>query len=174
MGQWGRRTELQEVFPDHAVNKWLGHSGKVAEKHFLQLAEEHWGKAIESRTLTGSLITSHPETIKGNPETTKPSELLGSDGVRGAYDTLCNDPDGSRTRVTAVKGQCPRPLDDGAACLLQCLEAWRKCTSQQVSVKSCTGKAFGALCIQNEKAPSQPKEILRFFFLFRLLGRLGF
>jgi hypothetical protein len=22
-------------------------------------------------------------------------------------------PDGSRTRVTAVKGQCPRPLDDG-------------------------------------------------------------
>ena len=25
------------------------------------------------------------------------------------------DPDGSRTRVTAVKGQCPRPLDDGAA-----------------------------------------------------------
>ena len=26
-----------------------------------------------------------------------------------------NDPDGIRTRVTGVKGQCPRPLDDGAA-----------------------------------------------------------
>ncbi len=24
-----------------------------------------------------------------------------------------NDPNGSRTRVAAVKGQCPRPLDDG-------------------------------------------------------------
>ena len=24
------------------------------------------------------------------------------------------DPDGTRTRVTAVKGRCPRPLDDGA------------------------------------------------------------
>ena len=57
-------------------------------------------------------------TIKGNPETTKPSELLGSDGCLRANDALCNDPDGSRTRVTAVKGQCPRPLDDGAACLL--------------------------------------------------------
>jgi hypothetical protein len=27
-----------------------------------------------------------------------------------------NDPDGTRTRVTGVKGQCPRPLDDGARC----------------------------------------------------------
>ena len=26
-----------------------------------------------------------------------------------------NDPDGIRTRVTGVKGQCPRPLDDRAA-----------------------------------------------------------
>ena len=25
-----------------------------------------------------------------------------------------NDPDGTRTRVTGVKGRCPRPLDDGA------------------------------------------------------------
>lgn len=25
------------------------------------------------------------------------------------------DPDGTRTRVTGVKGRCPRPLDDGAA-----------------------------------------------------------
>jgi hypothetical protein len=25
-----------------------------------------------------------------------------------------SDPDGTRTRVTAVKGRCPRPLDDGA------------------------------------------------------------
>ena len=33
-------------------------------------------------------------------------------------DARINDPDGSRTRVTAVKGQCPRPLDDGAAFLL--------------------------------------------------------
>ncbi len=26
----------------------------------------------------------------------------------------CNDPDGIRTRVAALKGPCPRPLDDGA------------------------------------------------------------
>ncbi len=27
---------------------------------------------------------------------------------------LCDDPYGNRTRVTAVKGRCPRPLDEGA------------------------------------------------------------
>lgn len=26
-----------------------------------------------------------------------------------------SDPDGTRTRVPAVKGRCPRPLDDGAS-----------------------------------------------------------
>ncbi len=47
------------------------------------VTEEHWGKAIESRTPAGSPIATPAETIKGNPETTKPSELLGSDGVSG-------------------------------------------------------------------------------------------
>jgi len=112
-----RRTELQESFPDHVVNKWLGHSGKVAEKHYLQVTDEHWRKANNLGSTCGS-ISSNPKPSKGVTETTKPSELLGSDGSNGVTDTLYNDPDGSRTRVTAVKGQCPRPLDDGAACLL--------------------------------------------------------
>ena len=42
-----RRTELQEIFPDHVVNSWLGHSGAVAAKHYLQVTDEHWGRAIE-------------------------------------------------------------------------------------------------------------------------------
>ena len=34
-----------------------------------------------------------------------------------AVEGLPSDPDGSRTRVTAVKGRCPRPLDDGAVAI---------------------------------------------------------
>jgi integrase len=41
-----RRTELQEQFPDHVVNSWLGHSSRVAEKHYLQITPDHWAKAI--------------------------------------------------------------------------------------------------------------------------------
>ena len=39
-----------------------------------------------------------------------------------------SDPDGIRTRVAGVKGQCPRPLDDGAEDRLYSF--WRACPSQ--------------------------------------------
>jgi hypothetical protein len=45
---------------------------------------------------------------------TKPSTKLGLALFDGLAEANQNDPDGSRTRVTAVKGRCPRPLDDGA------------------------------------------------------------
>lgn len=34
----------------------------------------------------------------------------------------CSDPYGTRTRVTAVKGRCPRPLDEGAVLIAQVRE----------------------------------------------------
>jgi integrase len=40
------RTDLQERFPDHVINTWLGHSAKVAERHYLQTTENHWQRAI--------------------------------------------------------------------------------------------------------------------------------
>ena len=36
-----RRTELQERFPTHVVNAWLGHDTEVAEKHDLQVTDAH-------------------------------------------------------------------------------------------------------------------------------------
>ncbi len=76
-----RRTELQEAFPDHVVNKWLGHSGKVAEKHYLQVTDTHFEKAIAFRPPTGSPINSDSGTIAANQETKKPCKLQGSDGA---------------------------------------------------------------------------------------------
>jgi len=37
-----RRTELQERFPSHVVDAWLGHSTKTAEIHYLQVTADHW------------------------------------------------------------------------------------------------------------------------------------
>ncbi len=47
------RTDLQEKFPDHVVNKWLGHSSRVAERHYLQTTDAHWERAANSVTLFG-------------------------------------------------------------------------------------------------------------------------
>ena len=49
-----RRTELQERFPDHVINEWLGHSSAVAAKHYLQVTPEHWDLGAE--VLTGVAV----------------------------------------------------------------------------------------------------------------------
>ncbi len=44
------RTDLQEHFPDHVINTWLGHSSRIAERHYLQTTEGHWEKATQLHT----------------------------------------------------------------------------------------------------------------------------
>ncbi len=38
-------NRIARAVPDHVSNSWLGHSGKVAEDHYLQVTEEHWQRA---------------------------------------------------------------------------------------------------------------------------------
>ena len=42
-----RETELAEEHPIHVVCKWLGNSQPVAAKHYLQVTDEHFEKAVE-------------------------------------------------------------------------------------------------------------------------------
>ncbi len=39
-----RQTELQEEYPTHVVCAWMGNSPKVAQKHYLQVTDEHFKK----------------------------------------------------------------------------------------------------------------------------------
>lgn len=43
-----RQTELEERFPRHVVCAWIGNSTAVAEKHYLQVTDEHYERALES------------------------------------------------------------------------------------------------------------------------------
>jgi integrase len=42
-----RRTELQESFPGHVIDEWLGHSSKTADLHYLQVTDSHWELATQ-------------------------------------------------------------------------------------------------------------------------------
>ncbi len=46
-----RETELMEVYPAHVVVSWIGHSEKVARKHYLQTTDAHFEKAIIPSTI---------------------------------------------------------------------------------------------------------------------------
>jgi len=107
-----RRTELQEQFPDHVVNSWLGHSGAVAAKHYLQVTDEHWGRAaapgvpvvIDDRQkpgeITGSGVpTGVPIGDNSGPsgpitDIKKPRENPGFDGGRWLPDSSGVTPTG--------------------------------------------------------------------------------
>ena len=80
-----RRTELQEKFPSHVVDAWLGHSTKIAERHYLQVTGDHWAAgadfaSVPLRPLTGPLIADDAETINKKTEPQKPKENKGFEG----------------------------------------------------------------------------------------------
>jgi len=43
-----RETELAEKFPIHVVCDWIGNSPRVAAKHYLQVTEDHYAKAVQN------------------------------------------------------------------------------------------------------------------------------
>ena len=42
------QTELTETFPSHVVTAWLGNSERIAEKHYLQVLDSHFDKAVSA------------------------------------------------------------------------------------------------------------------------------
>jgi integrase len=42
-----RQTELTDLFPSHVVTGWLGNSERIADKHYNQVLESHFQKAVQ-------------------------------------------------------------------------------------------------------------------------------
>jgi len=93
-----RRTELQEKFPDHVINNWLGHSGTVAAKHYLQVTDEHWGRATDADS--SSVIEGAAET-RGKLNSGVPTADEPGPKTRGKLNSRVP------TGVPIVGDQCP-------------------------------------------------------------------
>jgi integrase len=81
-----RRTELQEQFPSHVINVWLGQSTVIAERHYLQVTDQHWQDAVEcpqSRPPIRPPIPNGSESLTKNQGTQKPLENMGIDALQG-------------------------------------------------------------------------------------------
>ncbi len=70
-----RETELAEQFPLHVVCQWIGNSQPVAQKHYLQVTNEHFERASSSG------VTTQPATdIAARNPARYTSELRVMDG----------------------------------------------------------------------------------------------
>ena len=45
-----RSTELVKDFPEHVVTAWMGHSKRIAQKHYLQVTKEDYKQASSNPT----------------------------------------------------------------------------------------------------------------------------
>ena len=44
-----RQTELTDLFPSHVVTGWLGNSERIADRHYNQVLESHFQKAVQNQ-----------------------------------------------------------------------------------------------------------------------------
>ena len=54
------RTDLEERFPSHVCDAWLGHSYRVAKDHYLQVLPSHW----ETAKLSGAAASPDPKQAR--------------------------------------------------------------------------------------------------------------
>ncbi len=50
-----RQTELEDQFPSHVVCMWIGNSQPVAKKHYLQVTDDHFEKALRNAQQQGAV-----------------------------------------------------------------------------------------------------------------------
>ena len=67
-----RATELVKDFPEHVVTAWMGHSKRIAQKHYLQVTEDDYKQAssnptqqitVSPRRGSQSTLSAHEKTL---------------------------------------------------------------------------------------------------------------
>lgn len=62
-----RQTELAENWPAHVVCAWMGNTKAVAERHYLQVTEDHFAKAVHKAVQQAPASESKPRKPKESP-----------------------------------------------------------------------------------------------------------
>jgi len=73
-----RETELMETFPAHVVCEWIGNSLKIAQKHYLNVTDEHFKKAAQKTAQQLPEVVGNAR--KQSAETTQKAELIAISG----------------------------------------------------------------------------------------------
>lgn len=87
-----RRTELEEHFPAHVCDDWLGHDDETARRHYKQVTPTHWDDATkfgQIGSVAGSVVSDiqaqsqPPQDTTGGKE--KPLETVAFPGVAESW-----------------------------------------------------------------------------------------
>ena len=113
-------TELVEHYPLHVVARWLGHSAVIANKHYLQLRDDHFQKAAihgafgaserdnqrgQNRGQQASAVPAYTGTVRNrNEENSAETELSAENAlVSNDADTCLITPSGFEPEMRVPK-----------------------------------------------------------------------
>lgn len=81
-----RETELVAVHPLHVVTKWIGNSARVAQKHYLQVTDADFDRAVRGGAESGAAAVQNPvqTVLDGTRQDLKQTKRkgLGRDEIR--------------------------------------------------------------------------------------------
>ena len=100
-----RQTELEELFPSHVVCAWMGNSQAVARKHYLQITDAHFAKAVTGQC--GKIVASSASQEAANEK---------CDALETAQTSMVSQSVAS----SMVSGRCEPKLLTGGLDRLQC------------------------------------------------------
>tara|TARA_R110002073_G_scaffold332412_2_gene518469 strand:- start:14008 stop:15270 length:1263 start_codon:yes stop_codon:yes gene_type:complete len=108
------RTDLDDRFPGHVVDSWLGHSSAVARKHYQQVTDDHWARASadEPETVGGPIGGPTSGPIHALPDASRKSGHKktpgkpGSDASRGTVNLPLVPPQGLEPWTNGLRVRC--------------------------------------------------------------------
>ena len=62
-----RQTELEQVYPTYVVCAWLGNSASIANRHYLQVTDEHFARATQIPTQHASAQGGIEQKLENSP-----------------------------------------------------------------------------------------------------------
>ncbi len=102
-----RETELAEEFPAHVVSDWIGNSVVVAQRHYLQVTDEHFARAAGIGDDGEAHQKAHQTVIDGHEPDLSDDETEGAQPV-GASEPINGDQSSSNhveTQYWATRDQ---------------------------------------------------------------------
>ena len=107
-----RQTELEEQFPTHVVCKWIDNSALIAHKHYLQVRETDFEKAVRNpvqQPAVSRRIGSHDEFTTRQDDSGAHEKAPVLQGAAGGNEGVRSSRDDARFAPTGVDGNRTHP-----------------------------------------------------------------
>jgi integrase len=102
-----RETELTQEHPLHVVTAWIGNSATIAAKHYLQVTDADFDRAVQGGAESGAVAVRNPVQQPSAGSGRVPQETQQAPGVQGLVQNIANPCDTIQMYLVPPRGVEP-------------------------------------------------------------------